>query len=59
MFEVRKNKNGKYYFVLKANNGQVIVKSFAYATLTAAYNGIKVVQKYAVKADIKDEIVEL
>ena len=45
-FEIFKSeKNGKFYFNLKAGNGQVILSSQGYANKTGAKNGIASVQK--------------
>lgn len=40
-------KNGKYYFNLKAANGQVILSSQGYASKSGALNGIESVKKNA------------
>lgn len=39
-FETFKGLDGKYYFHLKANNGQIVLQSQAYTTKTSATNGI-------------------
>ncbi len=45
-FEIFKSeKNGKFFFNLKARNGQVILQSQGYAAKSGAVNGIKSVQK--------------
>ncbi len=44
-------KNGKYYFNLKAANGQVILSSQGYASKSGALNGIESVQKNAADKD--------
>jgi uncharacterized protein YegP (UPF0339 family) len=45
-FEVYKSeKNSKFYFRLKARNGQAILSSQGYANKAGATNGIKSVQK--------------
>jgi uncharacterized protein len=46
-FELKLNKNGKYYFNLKAENGQIILHSEIYETKAAAINGIVSVKKNA------------
>lgn len=43
-FELKTSKDEQTYFVLKAGNGQVILKSEMYTTRAAALNGIKSVQ---------------
>jgi uncharacterized protein YegP (UPF0339 family) len=46
MFEIfQSEKNDKYYFNLKAKNGQVILSSQGYADKSGATNGIESVQK--------------
>ncbi len=44
-------KNGKYYFNLKASNGQVILSSQGYASKSGALNGIESVKKNATDKD--------
>lgn len=44
-FELKTSKDDQSYFVLKAGNGQVILKSEMYTTRAAALNGIASVQK--------------
>lgn len=46
-FEVFKNDSGKFYFNLKATNGQVIISSQGYAGKPAAMNGVQSVIKHA------------
>lgn len=46
-FEVFKNDSGKFYFNLKATNGQVILSSQGYAGKPAAMNGVKSVINHA------------
>jgi len=53
-FEVRITRDGKYYFVLKARNGQVIVHSEMYESKAACLNGIASVQKNAPVAEVVD-----
>jgi len=43
-FQIFKGKNKKYYFNLKARNGQVILSSQGYADTRACKNGIKSVK---------------
>ena len=47
IFETKKTKNGKYYFNLKATNGQIIGTSQMYSTEAARNNGIKSVSENA------------
>ncbi len=46
-FELKTSTNGKYYFNLKAGNGQIILSSEMYESKSAAENGIASVQKNA------------
>lgn len=53
-FDRKESKNGKYYFNLKAVNGQVIGTSEMYETETARNKGIESVKKNAPIAEIDD-----
>lgn len=44
-FVVNTRKNGKFQFILKAGNGQVILNSNGYTTRAACMNGIESVKK--------------
>ncbi|MCB1204459.1 MAG: YegP family protein [Verrucomicrobiae bacterium] len=44
-FEIKKAKNGQFYFHLKASNGEIILASETYKTKRSARNGIASVQK--------------
>lgn len=44
-YRVYKGRNGKFYWQLKASNGQVILQSQGYSTKKAAENGIRSAQK--------------
>lgn len=46
-FELKTSSNGKFYFNLKAGNGQIILSSEMYESKSAAENGIASVQKNA------------
>lgn len=46
-FEVKKAKNGQFYFSLKASNGEIILASEMYKSKPSAVNGIESVQKNA------------
>ena len=46
------SKNGKYYFNLKATNGQIIGTSEMYEAVSSRENGIASVKKNAPEADI-------
>ncbi|HQU81655.1 MAG TPA: YegP family protein [Pyrinomonadaceae bacterium] len=46
-FEIKKTGNGKYYFNLKASNGQIILSSELYETLEGVNQVIESVRKNA------------
>jgi uncharacterized protein YegP (UPF0339 family) len=54
-FEVREAKDGRTYFVLKANNGQEIGRSQMYKTTSGCANGQASVAKNAPDAKLVDE----
>jgi len=54
-FERREAKDGRAYFVLKANNGQEIGRSQMYKTESGCSNGIDSVAENAVNAVIVDD----
>ncbi|SDD19053.1 YegP family protein [Pedobacter soli] len=54
-FEKKTSSNGKYYFSLKASNGQIIGSSEMYESTAARDNGIESVQKNAPDADTDDQ----
>ncbi|MNG37976.1 hypothetical protein D3C84_1255040 [compost metagenome] len=47
--------NGKFHFVLKATNGQVVGQSQLYASQANAEAGVAAVQRYAADAGVSDE----
>jgi uncharacterized protein YegP (UPF0339 family) len=47
MFEIKKAKDGEFYFHLKAGNGQIILASEMYVAKASAENGIESVKKNA------------
>ena len=53
-FEKKEAKNGKFYFNLKATNGQVIGTSQMYVSESGRDNGISSVQKNAPEAQVID-----
>jgi uncharacterized protein YegP (UPF0339 family) len=57
-FELRKSGPGKYRFVLKAGNGEIIATSESYTSKAAAKNGIESVKTNAPSAPISDETGE-
>jgi uncharacterized protein len=46
-FEIFKGTNGKYYFRLKASNGEIIAQSEGYSSKQGAQDGIASVKKNA------------
>lgn len=53
-YERRKATDGEYYFVLKAENDQVIGRSELYASASAVENGVASVQRNAPDAATRD-----
>ncbi len=53
-FVISKSKDGQFYFVLKAPNGQVIAQSETYTTKQSCQNGISSVITNAPIADVVD-----
>lgn len=53
-FDKLESKNGKYYFNLKATNGQIIGTSEMYESASSRDNGIESVKKNAPDAEIKE-----
>lgn len=53
-YEKRTSLNGKYYFVLKAGNGEIIGISETYESTSGRDNGIDVVKREAPNASIED-----
>ena len=49
--------NGQYYFVLKAENGQIILASEGYTSKAGCINGIESVKKNAPDATVDDQTV--
>lgn len=54
-FEKKESSNGKYYFSLKATNGQIIGSSEMYESTAARDNGIESVKKNAPDAETDDQ----
>ncbi|MBL7887743.1 MAG: YegP family protein [Flavobacterium sp.] len=54
-FERLESKNGKWYFNLKATNGQIIGSSEMYESASSRDNGIESVKKNAPDADVDDQ----
>jgi uncharacterized protein YegP (UPF0339 family) len=55
-FEVKKAKDGQYYFNLKAGKGQVILTSEMYQAKASALNGIESVKKSAPVSERYDKL---
>jgi len=53
-FEVRKRKDGQFYFNLKAGNGEIICTSEAYRQKASAMKGIESVRRNAPEAKVAD-----
>ena len=54
-FDKLESKNGKFYFNLKATNGQIIGTSEMYESTASRYNGIASVAKNAPDAETDDQ----
>ncbi len=57
-YEMKSSSNGKYYFNIKASNGQIIGTSEMYEVVTARDNAINVVQSIVADAVVNDETVQ-
>jgi len=53
-FEIKKAKNGEFFFNLTAKNGQVIASSEMYSSKASAENGIASIKENAPKAEVED-----
>lgn len=53
-FELKRAKNGDFFFNLTAKNGQIIASSEMYKSKAAAQNGIASVKENAPQAEIED-----
>lgn len=53
--ELFKDDRGRFRFLLKAANGQVIAMSNAYLTKAAALNGIDSLRRHAASAHVEDQ----
>lgn len=54
-FDRKTSSNGKYYFNLKASNGQIIGTSEMYESSNGMENGIESVKKNAPSAELEDQ----
>lgn len=57
-FALKKTGAGKYHFVLKAGNGEIIATSESYTSKSAAKRGIESVKSNAPAAKVDDETGE-
>lgn len=53
-FIIRKNVSSQFYWVLKANNGEIICLSESYVAKQSAKDSIDFVKKYALGAPIEE-----
>ncbi|PZD78530.1 YegP family protein [Mesonia sp. K7] len=53
-YDKKESSNGKYYFNLKAANGQIIGTSEMYESTSGRDNGIESVKSNAPKAEVED-----
>jgi uncharacterized protein YegP (UPF0339 family) len=54
-YERKESSNGKYYFNLKATNGQIIGSSEMYESVASRENGIESVKKNAPDGVVEDQ----
>lgn len=54
-FTLKTAKDGQFYFLLTAKNGQTIAQSEMYTTRAAAENGIASVKTNAPEAEVADQ----
>jgi hypothetical protein len=54
MYNIKMDKRGQYYFLLKAANNRVIGKSESYTRAAKMENGILAVLKHANSAAVRD-----
>jgi len=54
-FDKKESSNGKFYFTLKASNGQIIGSSEMYESASGRDNGIESVKTNAQKAETEDQ----
>ncbi len=57
-FEVRRSSDGQFYFVLQAENNEIIATSERYTRKESALNGIEAVKRVAQTAPINDRTAE-
>ncbi len=54
-FEIKKTVNNKFYFILKAKNGEIILQSETYHSKQGAENAIDSIKENAPIATIDDQ----
>lgn len=54
-YDRKESSNGKYYFNLKATNGQIIGSSEMYESVASRENGIESVKKNAANGVVEDQ----
>jgi uncharacterized protein YegP (UPF0339 family) len=57
-FVIEKTGQGKYHFVLKADNGEIIATSESYTTKASAESGVASVKANAASAPVEDKTGE-
>lgn len=58
-FEIRQSSDGQsYYFVLQADNNEIVATSERYARKNAVFNGIEAVRRAAAIASVNDTTAE-
>jgi len=53
-FEIFKGQDDKYYFHLKAENGQIVASSQGYTQKAHAREGIESIKRIAADAEVED-----
>jgi len=53
-FEIKKRKDGQFYFQLKAGNGETLIASDAYRQKASALKGVESVRRNAPDARVID-----
>lgn len=53
-FEIRKSSDGQFYFVLQADNNEIVATSERYTTKQSCQHGIDVVKRIAADATVND-----
>ena len=54
-FEIHKSKNGKFYFVLKSSNGQIVAQSVMYEAKASAVSTINSIKsRVSEETEVKD-----